>query len=79
MFKLILLLLDKYQPDGIIGMVEQLDKLMKLKLDDGKSLKKLGGHITRIINKYQTKLDKGQKVAIIHKCDQKQYADIIIQ
>ncbi len=27
--------------DGIIGTFEQLEKLMKLKLDDGKSLKKL--------------------------------------
>ena len=71
-YKLILLLLDKYCPNDIIGAAEQLNELMKLKLDNGESPKKLSGCMARIISKYQTKLNEGQKVAIIHKWGGKQ-------
>ncbi len=78
-YKLIFLLLEEYQPDDNIGTAEQLNELIKMKLDDVESPKKLGGCMAKIVNKYQTKLDEGQKVAIIHKCGGKQYADVILQ
>ena len=52
---------------------------MKLKLDNDESPKKLSGCMSRIISKYQTKLNEGKKVAIIYNWGGKQYADVILQ
>ena len=56
-----------------------MNKLMALKLDATENPKKLSGCIAKIMNKYRTKVDESQKVAVVVKCGGKQYSDAILQ
>ncbi len=71
-YKLIFLLLDEYWPEDIIGAAKNWMSLWNWSWTMGKAPKNLGGCMTRIVNKYQTKSDEGQKVATIHKRGVKQ-------
>ncbi len=56
--------MDEYRPNDTIGVAHQLNKLMGLKLMKEENPKKLGGQIAKIMNKYRSKVDKSQKVAV---------------
>ena len=50
--------MDECWDNDVIGIAHQLSELIALKLKKGDNLKKLGGQIAKIMNKYWSKVDK---------------------
>ena len=70
---------DEYRPSTTVGAAKQLSELMALKLGPKEDPKKFGNRMATVLNKYGTKVDDKQKVAVVVQALGKRYAKTIRQ